>query len=554
MPISHMAASPTRLANFTTIPVNPDLALKLDPPGSAVFNNNARFRLHVGTREFSFDDAIYNSGIQTNTWSGVPALSWSVGDMVAVKLVEFPVGTLGVASVAVSSSPAAGAVYKSGESIAITVTFNAAVTVTGTPRFALDLGGETRHAAYASGSGTEELVFSYTVAGGDADSDGISWAAGSLALDGGAIRFTTDVATDRVDAGLGHDAQAALSDHKVDAAAPRLVESARVKGAELVLSFSEELTAAANLANGAFTVKKTPAGGAETTLALTGSPSISGRTVTLTLATAAAVTATDTDVKVSYAKPGTDNGNRLEDGAGNEVADFTDEAVVNVLADSTPPELSTSSPAVLAADGLTLTLTYNEALDASSVPAATAFTVEATPAGGAEEAVALAGTGPVRVSGRTVVLTLARQVAHGDAAVKVSYGGPGTGAAVEDLNGNDAGAFTDRAVTNGSAVPRVSIEAVHADATPYLAQPEFKVTRSNTDADDALVVNIAITQAVDYLDLTAQTLTIPAGPPRRRGRFGAITRATPAATWWPRWRVAMTTCRRLRRTTRRRCG
>ena len=440
--------------------------------------------------------------------SGVPAFAQSPND---------DEDTLGVASVAVSSSPAAGAVYKSGETIAITVTFNAAVTVTGTPRFAFDLGGETRHAAYASGSGTKELVFSYIVAGGDADSDGISWAADSLGLNGGGIRFTTDVAADRVDAGLGHDAQAALPDHKVDGA-PRL-ESARVNATELVLSFSEELAAAANLANGAFTVKKTPAGGAETTLTLTGSPSISGRTVTLTLATASAVTANDTDMKVSYAKPDTDNGNRLEDGAGNEVADFTDERVFNLLGETEPPALSTSSPAVLAADGLTLTLTYNEALHEPSVPAATAFTVEATPAGGAEEEVALADTGSVRVSGRTVVLTLARQVAHSDTAVKVSYGGPGTGAAVEDLNGNDAGAFTFLAVINGSAVPRVSIKAVHADATPYFAHPEFKVTRSNTDADDALVVNIAITQADDYLDSTAQTLTIPAGATTATGTF-----------------------------------
>ena len=493
------------------------LVLELDPQGLAVFNNIARFRLHVGTHEFSFDDAEINS-VQQYNWSGVPDFSWSVDDMVAVKLVEFPLRTLGVASVAVSSSPAAGAVYKSGESIDITVTFNAAVTVTGTPRFAFDLGGETRHAAYASGSGTKELVFSYTVADGDADSDGISWAAGRLGLDGGAIRFKTGVAADRADADLGHDAQVTLSDHKVDAAPPRL-ESATANATELVLSFSEELAAAANLANGAFTVKKTPAGGAETTLALTGSPSVSGSTVTLTLASAPAVTATDTDMKVSYAKPGTDNGNRLEDGAGNEVADFIDERVFNSLGEIEPPALSATSPAVLAADGLTLTLTYNEALGASSVPAATAFTVEATPAGGAEEEVALAGTGPVRVSGRTVVLTLARLVAHSDAAVKVSYAGPGTGAAVEDLNGNDAGAFTDLAVTNGSAVPRVSIEAVHADATPWFANPEFKVTRSNTDADDALVVNIAITQAVDYLDPTAQTLTIPAGATTATGTF-----------------------------------
>ena len=63
-------------------------------------------------------------------------------------------------------------------------------------------------------------MFSYRVAGGDADSDGISWAADSLGLNGGAIRFTTDAAVDRVDADLGHDAQAALPGHKVDAATP----------------------------------------------------------------------------------------------------------------------------------------------------------------------------------------------------------------------------------------------------------------------------------------------------------------------------------------------
>ena len=73
-------------------------------------------------------------------------------------------------------------------------------------------------------------------------------------------------------------------------------------GTALVITFDETLAAAANLANSAFAVKKTPSGGNEQTVGLSGSPSISGATVTLTLA--AAAVHTDTGVKVSYTKPG----------------------------------------------------------------------------------------------------------------------------------------------------------------------------------------------------------------------------------------------------------
>ena len=101
---------------------------------------------------------------------------------------------------------------------------------------------------------------------------------------------------------------------------------ATVNGATLVISFNEALAAAANLANGAFTVKKTPSGGSETTVALTGSPTISGATVTLTLA--AAVVSTDA-VTVSYTPPTSGTANTLQDAAGNQVASFTDRTVTN---------------------------------------------------------------------------------------------------------------------------------------------------------------------------------------------------------------------------------
>ncbi len=108
-----------------------------------------------------------------------------------------------------------------------------------------------------------------------------------------------------------------------DITAPSLV-SAAVTGTSLVLTFDEDLAAAASLANGAFTVKKTPAGGSQARASLTGTPAIGGRTVTLTLASVAV--ATDT-VTVSYTRPGSGSSNKLEDASGNEVASFRDRPV-----------------------------------------------------------------------------------------------------------------------------------------------------------------------------------------------------------------------------------
>ena len=55
-----------------------------------------------------------------------------------------------------------------------TVTASEPVTVTGTPRLAIDVGGVTRYATYASGTGTAALTFSYAVQAGDFDANGIT--------------------------------------------------------------------------------------------------------------------------------------------------------------------------------------------------------------------------------------------------------------------------------------------------------------------------------------------------------------------------------------------
>ena len=291
-----------------------------------------------------------------------------------------------------------------------------------------------------------------------------------------------------------------------DSVGPTLA-SATVDGTSLVLTFNEMLGAAGSLVNTAFGVKKGSQGDAQT---LTGSPSISGNTVTLTLSTA--VSNSDSNVKVTYTKPGSGTGNKIADKFGNETATFEDQDVGNLNADTTNPALAANSTAVLAADGLTLTITYNEALNDSSAPPTTAFTVEATPAGASEATVDLASGNAVSVSGSTVVLKMARPIAHSDGSVKVSYAKPSSGPVIKDATGNDAPGFNDQAVTNNSTVPRVSIEAVYSTATPIISAAVFRVTRSNTsDAD--LTVELEIAQDVEYLDVhphQPQTITIPA--------------------------------------------
>ena len=116
-------------------------------------------------------------------------------------------------------------------------------------------------------------------------------------------------------------------DETADTTAPSFA-SAAANGASLVITFDEDLAAAASLANGAFTVKKTPSGGSEATTTLSATaPVISGKTVTLTLATA--LVSTDTAVKVTYTKPTSGTNNKLVDAAANETATFTDQPVTN---------------------------------------------------------------------------------------------------------------------------------------------------------------------------------------------------------------------------------
>ena len=107
-------------------------------------------------------------------------------------------------------------VYGIGDKIEVTVTFSEDVTVIGSPQLELDIGGSASSAAYKSTTGSK-VIFSYTVAAGDSDTDGISIAADKLSLNGGSIKDGADN-----DADLSHSALSAQSGHKVDGIRPTI--------------------------------------------------------------------------------------------------------------------------------------------------------------------------------------------------------------------------------------------------------------------------------------------------------------------------------------------
>ena len=81
-----------------------------------------------------------------------------------------------------------------GGTLQVRVRFNEAVTVTGTPQLTVVNDTNANHTlSYASGSGTNELVFSLTIAAGNAATDAddvLSIGANAMSLNGGTVKDT----------------------------------------------------------------------------------------------------------------------------------------------------------------------------------------------------------------------------------------------------------------------------------------------------------------------------------------------------------------------------
>ena len=162
----------------------------------------------------------------------------------------------------------------------------------------------------------------------------------------------------------------------------------------------------------------------------------------------------------------------LQDGS-----DTVDVAIALTDVASEGPEVGDA-----AVNGLTVTLTFDTALDDAHVPATDAFTVTV-------DGTAVAVT-DVRVAGSAVILTLARAVTDREA-VEVDYEPPATNA-LRDANGREAPAFGGRKSVNKT--PDRTVPAL--DGTPSVYATELRLTydepldETSTPATGAFTVEV----------------------------------------------------------------
>ena len=264
-----------------------------------------------------------------------------------------------VSNIEVSSDPGTDRTYAVDDEIQVTVTFSETVEVTGTPELRLELGGGQRTATYQGGSGTAALVFGYTVAAGESDTDGVGVEADSLS--GGTIRDGAGH-----NAVLGHEAVTPQAGHKVDGVKPELAATggAVVNGTTLTLTYDEPLDGSSTPATGDFTVS-----GGDRARAVTG-VRVNGSAVELTLDVGAEHG--EAGIQVSY----TPGANPIQDVPGNDAEALSREPVTNDTPDTTSPTVSslaiTSSPGsnqtYAAGEEIEVTVAFSETVEVTGTP------------------------------------------------------------------------------------------------------------------------------------------------------------------------------------------
>ncbi|MFM4705261.1 cadherin domain-containing protein [Aeromonas bivalvium] len=285
-----------------------------------------------------------------------------------------------VSSIAISgASGAQNNRLNAGDVVSVTVTMDEATlvdTTGGTPRVALNIGGNTVYADYVSGSGTASLLFQYTILAGQNDTNGISLDADALQANGGTLRDAAGNA-----ATLTQGAVADNASYLVDTMAPS-VSSVAITSASGVQSNTlnaGDLVSITVTMNEA-TLVNTAGGTPRLMLNIGGNPVyadyVSG-SGTASLVFQYTVLANQTDANgISIIANGLQtNGGILSDAAGN-AANLAHDAVAdnaNFLVDTTSPVVNGVSSATAAGtygvgDVISIQVSFSEAVTVSGTP------------------------------------------------------------------------------------------------------------------------------------------------------------------------------------------
>ncbi|MDE0023132.1 MAG: SwmB domain-containing protein, partial [Spirochaetaceae bacterium] len=305
-------------------------------------------------------------------------------------------------------------------------------------------------------------------------------------------------------------------------------KSAYVDGTTLTLTVERETSSRYRWSIGgpSIKIKAGPAGETKTAVALAGSVFFIGPDITVDGKTTTTITfrlarsiSPGQEATISYDP---------KDDANPNLQVFTDEEVM--VADAPPAFAS----AEVAADGRTLTVTFDENLNTASAPAGSVFHASVTRAGGGVWETQ--GQGTATISGATAAVTLVGRVGPGST-VKVSYARPSANP-LEDADGNDVANFTFKPVTN-NALPFTTLSKarLHSDRTRLvllfdkelaaaanLANSAFAATR--VPGDGGTEVDAPLSTTAPSISGRRVTLTLASAVPSNDGIKVSYTRPT----------------------------
>ncbi len=279
-----------------------------------------------------------------------------------------------------SVTPPSNAWYRATANLDFVVNFDENVTVSGTPRLELDIGGSTVYATYQSGSGGSALTFRYTVATGNLDTNGIATVS-PLGLNGGTLR---DAASNNATLTYTLPNTAGVL---VDAVVPTIssvtppADTTYVFGSNLdfVVNFSENVTLSNTTVGDAAGSRLEITVGAATRYAtyLSGSGT---NAVTYRYTP----TSQDADANgIAVVSPLLAGTSTIRDPAGNDATlTFVAPNTTNVLVDATQPTISSitvpSSNVYITGEDLDFTVNFSETVTLSSTNSRLAITIGST--------------------------------------------------------------------------------------------------------------------------------------------------------------------------------
>ena len=412
--------------------------------------------------------------------AAVQTFTLTVGDAPAIELVR-------IVSAPTYDSDSDGKrdTYVRGDRILVDMEFNKPVTVAGTPRLRLDLGPD--NADLVDGSrrtadmdkvlnGGRTLRFAYTVTAGDRDTDGVWVQTGG----GNSVVFTPGATTvTDADSGTaavltkswlpvsgerfkGNGSEAKVNGSKTAADTGPRPTGATVNGATLTVTYNRTLAAVTDtdtaVLQSYFSVHGAGIIGVSGNRNADQHPSavaVSGVTVTLTLGDPAR--AGDT-VMLTYKL--NDHTGPLKDNSDKIAPAFVELAVTN-----NTPGAAGPAPLTASVTGTTLALVFDGALNESSAPAGSAFTVSASDRD--YDTRSIAGTGTATVSGTEVAVQLAEAV-RADELATVSYAKPAS-APLQGAGGDAVLSFDHfkiETVYDGVAPKLLSLDALQTGTSP----------------------------------------------------------------------------------------